>query len=81
MSIILGLLGSVASRVVGAHLFQNHAASAGIGTLQSVVEGMGMRFFLGMGTAFYISNDGFRHAVNQAGKALIGIVREGGGAL
>ena len=77
MSIILGLLGSVASRVVGAHLFANHAASAGIGTAQSLIEGLGLRFFAGMGCAFYISNDDFRAAANTFVKSVAGMF--GGG--
>ena len=64
MSIILSGIASLAGRLVGSHLFKNHAAGAGIGTLQSIGEGLGLRFIAGFGLAGYLLNEDVRHAIN-----------------
>ena len=71
--VVASLVAKVASHVIGAHLFGN-LGGAGLGTVWSLVEGLGFRFFLGMGTAFYFENSGFRSAINQAFKALAGTI-------
>ena len=71
MSILLSGIASLAGRVVGSHLFANHAAKAGIGTIQSIGEGLGLRFIAGFGLAGYLFSEPIRHAIN----ALLSAVR------
>ena len=47
MPAILSLVTSLLGRVIGSHLVGNNAAKAGTGTVQSLVEGFGMRFAVG----------------------------------
>ena len=62
----LGFLG----RSVGVHLFQNHFAGLGIGTLQILVEGLGWRFVAGTAFSLYLSNDKFRAGIDAAIRAI-----------
>lgn len=57
--------------IVGAHLFKNHFGGLGVGTLWSLIEGLGLRFFAGFMTAFYFLNPGVRSAVDGLFKALV----------
>ena len=69
MPAILSLVTSLLGRVIGSHLVGNNAAKAGTGTVQSLVEGFGMRFAVGAIAALYATNHGFRAGINSAVKA------------
>ena len=60
-------IGIAAAKFVGAHLVSAHlnrGATGAANTLEAAVTGLGMRFALGFGTAFYFTNPDFRHGVD-----------------
>ena len=69
-------IGIAAAKFVGVHLlphvipglrkvpFLNSLAGTGVSTLEGVAFGLGVRFALGFGTAYYFTNPDFRHGVN-----------------
>ena len=55
----LAPLGIAAAKFVGAHLVAAHldrGATGAANTLEAAVTGLGMRFALGFGTAYYFTN-------------------------
>ena len=61
---ILGVAGSVLSRVIGGH----HITGTPIGALQTAAEGLGLRAVIGFGTAAYLLNAPIRGALNTLAK-------------
>ena len=60
-------IGIAAAKFVGVHLVAAHldrGASGAANTLEAAVTGLGMRFALGFGTAYYFTNPDFRHGVS-----------------
>ena len=72
----LAPLGISAAKFAGVHLlphiipglrkvpFLNSLAGSGVSTLEGVAFGLGVRFALGFGTAYYFSNPEFHKGVN-----------------
>ena len=67
---ILGKIGSVGiitlGRVIGSHLLHNHLAGLGIGTFQTLIEGLGWRGIVGAGISLYFSTPKFRAGIDSA---------------
>ena len=69
-------IGIAAAKFAGVHLlphiipglrkvpFLNSLAGSGVSTLEGVAFGLGVRFAIGFGTAYYFNNEQFRHGVN-----------------
>ena len=73
MSLILGF----AARLIGGHLvkaFAERTATGALFTAEHLIVGLGFRFFLGLGSALYFTDDGVRAAVNAAAKAIAHVV-------
>ena len=66
---------TIAERIIGGHLLKNHLTGAGIGTLQSLVGGLGTRFAAGFCLAFYWQNAAFRAGVDSAIAAVVDSVK------
>ena len=59
-------IGIAAAKFVGAHLVAAHlnrGVTGAANTLESAVTGLGMRFALGFGTAYYFTNPDFQRGV------------------
>ena len=64
---VLGTIGVGLAKVVGSHLVSAHVNRAATGaknTLEAAVTGLGARFAMGFGSAFYLTNPAFRHGAN-----------------
>ena len=73
---LLAPLGIAAAKFVGVHLlphiipglrkipFLDSLAGMGVSNIEGVASGLGLRFALGFGTAYYFTNEQFRHGVN-----------------
>ena len=73
---IIAPLGIAAAKFVGFHLLPhvipalkkvpalNTLAGSGVSKFEGVVYGLGVRFAIGFGTAFYLNNEQFRHGIN-----------------
>ena len=62
----LAPLGIAAAKFVGAHLVSAHlnrGVSGAANTFEAAATGLGMRFALGFGTAYYFTNPDFRRGV------------------
>ena len=57
---------SFVGRLLGVHLFKNHLSGLGIGTIQSLAEGLGWRFIAGLASSLYLSNTKFRAGIDEA---------------
>ena len=63
---ILAPLGIAAAKFAGAHLVAAHltrGATGAANTFEAAATGLGMRFALGFGTAYYFTNPEFRRGV------------------
>ena len=61
-------LGIGIAKFIGGHLIAAHvnrAATGASNTLEAMVTGLGARFALGFGTAFYLTNGDFRTGANM----------------
>ena len=68
---LLASVGKFAFQTIGGHLLH----SSPVSKLESAVSGLGARFALGFGTAFYFLNADFRHGADQCIKAVLEAVK------
>ena len=73
---LLAPLGIAAAKFVGVHLLPhvipglkkvpvlNKLAGSGVGKLEGVASGLGVRFFLGVGVSYYFNNKQFHHGID-----------------
>lgn len=66
MGVLLGVLGSAVSRVVGV----SHLLGSPIGAVQTAVEGLGLRFVAGALAALYFTSPAVRAAINALAAAV-----------
>ena len=75
-------IGIAAAKAVGVHLLPhvipalkkvpvlNALAGTGVGKLEGVASGLGVRFALGFGTAYYFTNPDFQRGITICLKAI-----------
>ena len=66
MLTLIGLAGSFVFKLFGGHLF-----GGGVSVLEQAAVGLGFRFCLGVGFAFYLTNDTFKQGIDQALGAIL----------
>ena len=69
---LLASVGKFAFQAIGGHLLNRNPV---VSKLESAVSGLGMRFALGFGTAFYFLNADFRGGADQCIKAVLEAVK------
>lgn len=70
MPAMLASLGITVAKAVGAHLVHNSVPNR----IESLVSGLGGRFFIGLGAGFYLQNAQFRHGANECFWAVKGVL-------
>ena len=73
---LLAPLGIAAAKFAGVHLLPhvipslkkvpalNSLAGSGVSKVEGVAFGLGSRFIIGFGSAYYFNNEQFRHGIN-----------------
>ena len=70
MPAMLASLGVTVAKGIGAHLLHHSVPNR----IETLVSGLGGRFFIGLGTGFYLQNAQFRHGANECFGAVKGVL-------